>query len=1274
MAIQFQFLPWVRRGLAATLAGPDTMGALPAQATATIGVRLDAAHAAEPLAPVAVRLQGPGDVLAIDTQLIVRTDPRPGTTQFEPNYLAMIEFDPPDYPWLLTPARADADDRLRPWLVLLVLEQAKVGLPRPRAGAPLPQIRIAAADAATELPPLTESWSWAHAQVLSAHGAADREGLQADLQGDPRSHVSRLVCPRRLRPDTDYLACVVPAFEPGRLRGLGLAGDGLGPAMQTLAPAWTPQPAGDVVLPVYHHWTFSTGPQGDFESLARRLRTPAAWRGDAAIAAQLAAAGTAPLAVDPRLDGGEPAQAATMAGALVPLGWQAAAQAAEPHARSLQAIVNTPAQRVRDPAAPDAGPPEARLEVKPPLYGAWHARTHAVQRAEQPAWWLAGLNLSPAHRGAAGLGAEVVRRNQEDYADACWAQIGEVQQAERLLNLTRLAIEAQQALQRKHFDPQPPERLLQLMAPALPRIEAIDEAGRVIRRIDGRTASLGGVLDRSSLPAALLDAGLRRAVTPLRRGLRLAARHSGQRGGLATLAGHWLQTMARAGERPAAFALSPPLADGILHTALFDGLDLPARLSDAQRLTSRQLRALGLPAGLGADGDVGGDVGGDVDGGAATGADGRGGVTVGQVRALMAAGRTTRERFTGRALAPPPIRAAQRGGVIADRHVERLGRLAAEAPGLTAAELGELTVQIERQGRLGVEALLVEAPRQGGLLQVSALGLDARSGTLRIDRPLLRLQPGQAPQRAPAGVVRALSGATLGQVATGTARGFGNVGLLASLPPGVIDLQGRRPPAQLTLDATLVWRDDATQPPDAAVASITVPPALRQRTVLRDFATATRGLRELLRDPLREARLTVQPVDFPLQRAAAALRARTRPEQVLGARLRAQLRIADQALPPAGRSAAGAGGVSAGISAGISARLPATRQGWAALRYVVPALADRVMAYPRIAEPMYQALARLDPEAFMPGIGQLPQDLVMLVQVNQAYIDAFMVGANSEMNRELLWRGFPTDQRGTPIQRFWDRRHLGADGRAAAVPDIDPIHLWRREPLGHRASDPNTGDPDRVVLLVRGQLLRRYPNALVYAWRREVRPGRRSRLKAAPDPVLDQRHPVFGGPLPPDLQFFGFDIPRGEIADWCFVIEEPMGEPRFGFDVDVAPPVLPGQSAAPLIGPRTRVSLDWARAQLTRLAAGAAPDADFQALRGAGFNPWQAVSWSQLPVAPGGFVGMAALAAVTDPAQQPFADLAALSPTPTAAEIAHKLLQLPFRAYWEGPDLAPAAP
>ena len=101
MPIAYQFLPWVRRGLAVALDSVDNLGAgalLEARGSAHIGVTLAGPHAGTAIAPVPMRLHGPGDVIGIDQRLVVRTDPRPYARNFEPNYLAIIDFDPPDFP------------------------------------------------------------------------------------------------------------------------------------------------------------------------------------------------------------------------------------------------------------------------------------------------------------------------------------------------------------------------------------------------------------------------------------------------------------------------------------------------------------------------------------------------------------------------------------------------------------------------------------------------------------------------------------------------------------------------------------------------------------------------------------------------------------------------------------------------------------------------------------------------------------------------------------------------------------------------------------------------------------------------------------------------------------------------------------------------------------------------------------------------------------------------------------------------------------------------
>jgi hypothetical protein len=80
------------------------------------------------------------------------------------------------------------------------------------------------------LPDLAESHLWAHAQVTGSSKA----NLKSALESQPARNISRLLCPRRLDAGTEYIACVVPAFEVGRKAGLNADVE----ASDTLTPAW----------------------------------------------------------------------------------------------------------------------------------------------------------------------------------------------------------------------------------------------------------------------------------------------------------------------------------------------------------------------------------------------------------------------------------------------------------------------------------------------------------------------------------------------------------------------------------------------------------------------------------------------------------------------------------------------------------------------------------------------------------------------------------------------------------------------------------------------------------------------------------------------------------------------------------------------------------------------------------------------------------------------------------------------------------------------------
>src|SRR5918992_5442900 len=134
----YLFLPWVRQGAAAGIQTTDMTTNQRGAVSVTMNLRINNS----PPIQQPVRLYGPGDVIGIDQQQIVRTEPRPNSTDFEPNYFPAIEFDRPDFPWLFTPAKADDSGKLRPWLCLVVVRKQEGVTLRVDPKLPLPVLEI----------------------------------------------------------------------------------------------------------------------------------------------------------------------------------------------------------------------------------------------------------------------------------------------------------------------------------------------------------------------------------------------------------------------------------------------------------------------------------------------------------------------------------------------------------------------------------------------------------------------------------------------------------------------------------------------------------------------------------------------------------------------------------------------------------------------------------------------------------------------------------------------------------------------------------------------------------------------------------------------------------------------------------------------------------------------------------------------------------------------------------------------------------------------------
>ncbi|SEG08673.1 hypothetical protein [Nitrosomonas ureae] len=251
----------------------------------------------------------------------------------------------------------------------------------------------------------------------------------------------------------------------------------------------------------------------------------------------------------------------------------------------------------------------------------------------------------------------------------------------------------------------------------------------------------------------------------------------------------------------------------------------------------------------------------------------------------------------------------------------------------------------------------------------------------------------------------------------------------------------------------------------------------------------------------------------------------------------------------------------------------------------VPELFDEVMNYPEFDIPMYKPLADLSTEYFLPNINLIEQNSITLLEPNSKFIEAYMVGLNHEMSRELLWREYPTDQRGSYFRQFWDvSAYLPQTGENLSalkekLKDIPELHHWPLTSETSALGKQMRAKGEDVVLVIRGELLKKYPTAVIYAhkakWQTKKPDGSggidntKERLLVdipagqednPPRDIL--KTPLYSAKVEPDIYFFGFDLKSEEAKGsdgtqpgdetkpgWYFVIKERPGEPRFGLDI-----------------------------------------------------------------------------------------------------------------------------
>jgi hypothetical protein len=198
------------------------------------------------------------------------------------------------------------------------------------------------------------------------------------------------------------------------------------------------------------------------------------------------------------------------------------------------------------------------------------------------------------------------------------------------------------------------------------------------------------------------------------------------------------------------------------------------------------------------------------------------------------------------------------------------------------------------------------------------------------------------------------------------------------------------------------------------------------------------------------------------------------------------------------------------------------------------------------------------PDWLLPGIAEMPHHAVLAFESNPAFVESFLLGLNSQVIAELRWRNIPLATGCTPVRMFWGQFDAVSGQRKA---DIRGVNNWaNNSPLG----DPSHGVPplngNDLILAIRSDLFRRYPNTLIYI----VQPVLNDEKPDwSVDPSFSDRlFPAFQGKIGEDIVFFQFDLPPSVARQRWLVLEEPPLGISFRNDQPVAAGVADGGAFA----------------------------------------------------------------------------------------------------------------
>lgn len=481
---KYSFLSHVRRGLGNEITEIDFLGN-PSNNNNTLDrpevdlkVKIEASGGSDDRTEnveKTVKIQGPGDVLGIQPNQILRVHPAKGVDNFECTDLVYIEFYEEDFPWRFTPAKPFGN-HLRPWLALLVLENHEFER-NTDGGTPTPFIIINNDALQDVLYPENELHHFAHVhsfQTLSddiSNSSSDATSELGDVvAANPDLAISRLICPRRLQADTEYHVFLVPAYETGRLAGLKK------PTQDVVAqkPSWKSSQPGNssLEMPYYYNWSFQTGSTGSFKELVLALKVKQI-RGKSGREMDLSDPG---YGLKPKgNDATGLIEGAIKSTNHVTPNWPEDEQDLKEKLKDLlnlnQRLQTEPPETEEPHRGFYSDNPGDDPIITPPVYGRWHAMVDTLTNQTD---WVHQLNLHPSHRAAAGLGTRVVQEHQEKFMEMAWNQIGPIIEDNRKIIMNEAAMRAAEIVWSKHMEKMDSFMLINALGKAMDVIKVGD--------------------------------------------------------------------------------------------------------------------------------------------------------------------------------------------------------------------------------------------------------------------------------------------------------------------------------------------------------------------------------------------------------------------------------------------------------------------------------------------------------------------------------------------------------------------------------------------------------------------------------------------------------------------------------------------------------------------------------------------------------------------------------------------------------------------------------